>query len=96
MNPTTFTQRDTLDLLDNPCPARRISVTLPLTTIEELDNLAELRHIGREQALRQIITAALLSDNPHLPAGPHLSHRLAQHAYLTHHRSLGLVTRSAP
>ena len=94
MNPTTSNTRDTLDVLHRRCPTRRISVTLPLATIEELDNLAELSHIAREQTVRQIITAGLLSDTPHLPAGLDPSGRLAEHAYLTHRRSLELAARS--
>jgi Ribbon-helix-helix protein, copG family len=72
-----------LAVLPSRCPSRRISLELPLATIEELDLLASRNHISREQILRQIINAALLSDTPHWPAGPDPIGRLAEHAYLT-------------
>lgn len=84
-----------LAVLPNGCPSRRIGIELPLATIEELDLLAARNHLSREQILRQIINAALLSDTPHRPAGPDPIARLAEHAYLTHRRSLELVAGSA-
>lgn len=81
----------TIDVLQQPCPTRRVRLKLPLATIEELDNLAALNHISRQQTLTQIITAGLLNDTPHLPAGPDPIGRLAEHAYLTHRRSVQLA-----
>ncbi len=77
------------------CPRQRIRIRLPLATVEELDHLAVLAHSSRQQILRQIITAALVSDTPHLPAGDDPVARLAEHAYLTHRRSLELAIGSA-
>jgi hypothetical protein len=73
------------------CPSRRIGLDLPLATIEEHDLLAARNHISREQILRQIIDAALLSDAPHWPSGPDPIDRLAEHAYLTLVRSYELA-----
>ncbi|MGH2874489.1 MAG: hypothetical protein ACRDL5_18775, partial [Solirubrobacteraceae bacterium] len=84
----------TIDILQTACPTRRIAVELPLATVEELDNLAAINHITRQELLGQIISAALLSDTPHLPAGEAPIERLAQHAYLTHRRSLELANGS--
>jgi hypothetical protein len=72
-----------LAVLPSRCPSRRIGLELPLATIEELDLLADLQHLSREQILRQIINAALLSDAPHWPAGADPIGRLAEHGYLT-------------
>jgi hypothetical protein len=91
MNHTTSTTRNPLDVLHNPCPARRIAVELPLSTVEELDQLDGLNHITRQQLLVQLINASLLNDAPHLPSGPDPLGRLAEHAYLTHRRSLELA-----
>lgn len=77
------------------CPSRQTSVELPLATIEELDNLAALNHLTRDEILRQIINAALLSDTPQLPADEDQVDRLAEHAHLTRHRSLELAHGSA-
>jgi hypothetical protein len=83
--------------LPSRCPSRRIGVELPLAMIEELDLLADRHHITREQILRQIINAALISDTPHWPAGPDPIGRLAEHAYLTRQRSyeIAATRRSA-
>ena len=89
MNHTTST---TLDVLRTACPTRRIGIELPLATIEELDHMATLNHISRQETLRQIINAALLSETPHWPTGPDPIDRLAAHAYLTHRRSLELAS----
>jgi hypothetical protein len=79
------------------CPTRGIAVELPLATVEELDHLATLAHVSRQEILRQIITAGLISDTPHLPTGPDPIGRLAEHAYLTHVRSQELAAdRSQP
>jgi hypothetical protein len=80
-----------LAVLPSRCPSRQIGLDLPLATIEEIDLLAARYHISREQILRQIINAALLSDAPHLPAGPDPIGRLAEHAYLTLVRSYELA-----
>ena len=66
MNHTTSTTPDDLATV---CPTRRIGIELPLATIEELDHLATLSHISRQETLRQILNAALLSDTPHWPIG---------------------------
>ncbi len=76
-------------------PSRQTTVALPLATIEELDNLAALNHLTREEILRQIINAGLLSDTPQLPAGDDPVDRLAEHAHLTRRRSLELAHGSA-
>jgi hypothetical protein len=89
MNHTTST---TPDVRTSACPARRIGLELPLATIEELDHLATLNHISRQETLRQIINAGLISDTPHWPTGPDPIDRLAAHAYLTHRRSLELAS----
>jgi hypothetical protein len=94
MNRTTSGTRDPLDVLHNRCPTRRIGVEVPLSIVEELDNLAGLNHITRQQLLVQLINASLLNDTPHLPAGPDPIGRLAEHAYLTHRRSLELAVAS--
>src|ERR1700733_10715462 len=80
-----------LAVLPSRCPSRQIGLDLPLATIEELDLLAARYHISREQILRQIINAALLSDAPHWPLGPEPIGRLAEHAYLTVVRSYELA-----
>ncbi len=80
----------TIDVLD-VCPRRRIEVELPLSTIEELDNLAAISHSTRETVLAQLINAALISDTPQLPAGEDPIERLAEHAHLTRRRSLELA-----
>jgi hypothetical protein len=84
--PTTTTTR---------CPTQNISIRLPLATVEELEHLAELNHITRQQLLSQLINASLLNDAPHLPAGEDPIERLTEHAYLTHQRSLELAAKSA-
>jgi hypothetical protein len=66
-------------------------VELPLSTVEELDQLAGLNHITRQRLLVQLINASLLNDAPHLPSGPDPIDRLAEHAYLTHCRSIELA-----
>lgn len=87
----------TLDIRRTLCPTRRIGVELPLATIEELDHLATNGHMSRQQILRQIINAALMSDTPHWPTGPDPVDRLAERAYLTHRRSLELAaSRTEP
>jgi hypothetical protein len=84
----------TIDVFAAACPSRRIAVELPLATVEELDNLAAINHISRQEILRQIINAALISNTPHLPAGEDPIDRLSEHAQLTHRRSLELAHRS--
>jgi hypothetical protein len=80
------------DVLRAPCPVRSISVSLPLaTTIEELDQHAAAGHVRRQQFLRQLIYASLLSDTPHWPDGPDPIQRLADRAYTIHRRSLELA-----
>ena len=80
------------------CPTQRIRVRLPLATIEEIDYLAALHHVTRQQILRQILAAGLISDTPLRPPGPASAERLHTHAQLTHARSieLALVTESRP
>ena len=85
-NPTGTPQR---------CPTQRIRVRLPLATIEELDHLAALHHVTRQQILRQILAAGLVSDTPLQPAGPAPAERLHTHAQLTHIRSIELATPKA-
>jgi hypothetical protein len=77
-----------LDAPREPCPTQPITVQLPLATVEELEQLAELNHLSRQEIVRQIITAGLLNDRPHLPTGPDPIERLAAHGYLTHCRSI--------
>lgn len=84
MQPTT-------DVLRARCPTRSISLSLPLATIEELDQLAGVGHVSRQELLRQLINAALLSDSPHWPAGSDVIERLADRAYRIHKRSLELA-----
>jgi hypothetical protein len=77
------------------CPTHRIRTRLPLATIEELDHLAALHHVTRQQILRQILAAGLVSDTPLQPAGPAPAQRLHAHAYLTHIRSIELAAPRA-
>ncbi len=49
----------TFDLLRNPCPVRAITLSLPLATIEELDQLASSNRISRQELLRQTLDVAL-------------------------------------
>jgi hypothetical protein len=91
MNHTTSTTLNPLDVLHNPCPTRRIAVDLPLSVVEELDQLAGLNHITRQHLLVQLINASLINDVPHLPSGPDPIGRLVEHAYLTRRRSLELA-----
>lgn len=72
-------------------PSQRIRIRLPLATVEELDHLAELQHLTRQQIIRQILTAGLLSDMPLRPAGAESVERIHVHAHLTHTRSLELA-----
>lgn len=69
------------------CPERRIRIRLPLATVEELDHLARLAHRTRQHVLRQLISAALVSDSPLRPDGPDATSRLNVHAQLTYARS---------
>jgi hypothetical protein len=85
----------TVDLFRVRCPTRTIDIELPLATIEELDLLASLNHVTRRQLLGQVINASLLSDTPHLPAGEDPVGRLAEHAHLTHRRSIELAVGRA-
>jgi ribbon-helix-helix CopG family protein len=80
-----------LAVLPSRCLSRRIGLELALATIEELDLLAARNHLSREQILRQIINAALLSDMPHWPAGPDPIGRLVERSYLTLVRSYELA-----
>ena len=77
------------------CPTRRIRVRLPLATVEELDHPAALHHVTRQQILRQILAAGLISDTPLQPAGPAPAQRLHTHAQLTHLRSIELAAPRA-
>ena len=70
------------------CPTHRIRVRLPLATIEELDHLASLYHLTRQDILRRILAAALTSDTPLLLAEPD---RVRAHAELTRARSAELA-----
>jgi hypothetical protein len=83
----------------NGAPTRRLTgrvrTRLPLATIEELDHLAEIYHLTRQQVLRQILTAALVSDAPLQPLGPEARERLSTHARLTYARSFELTHGSA-
>jgi hypothetical protein len=94
MNHTTSSTNTPL-VLRHPCPNQRIGVELPLATIEELDQLAQLNHITRQELLKRLITTSLLNGAPHLPDGDDPIGRLAEHAYLTHRRSLELAAGSA-
>lgn len=77
------------------CPTHRVRVRLPLATIEELDHLAALHHVTRQQILRQILAAGLVSDTPLRPAGPAPAERLHAHTRLTHIRSIELAAPKA-
>lgn len=77
------------------CPTHRIRVRLPLSTIEELDHLAALHHVTRQQILRHILAAGLVSDTPLRPAGPAPAERLHAHTLLTHIRSIELAAPKA-
>jgi len=85
-NPTGTPQR---------CADHRVRVRLPLATIEELDHLAALHHVTRQQILRQILSAGLVSDTPLRPAGPAPTERLHAHTRLTHIRSTELAAPKA-
>ena len=82
---------NTPTVLNTPCPTRRITVSLPLATIEQLDQLAIAGRVSRQQLVGQIINASLLSETPHWPAGPDPLGRLAERAYAIHSRSLELA-----
>lgn len=77
------------------CPTRRVRVRLPLATIEELDHLASLYHLTRQDILRRILSVALTSDMPLQPTGPAPAQRLYIHAQLTHSRSVELAAPRA-
>lgn len=85
-NPTGTHQR---------CPTHRVRVRLPLATIEELEHLAALHHVTRQQILRQILAAGLVSDTPLRPAGPAPAERLHAYSRLTHIRSVELAAPKA-
>jgi hypothetical protein len=74
--------------------SRRVRVRLPLATVEELDYLATLTHNSRQQLLRHIINAALISEQPLRPGGADPADRLRVHAKLTRIRSIELAQRS--
>jgi hypothetical protein len=78
-NPTGTGQR---------CPMQRIRVRLPLATIEELDHLASLYHLTRQEILRRILAAALTSDTPFALSEPD---RIRAHDELTRARSAELA-----
>jgi hypothetical protein len=70
------------------CPTRRVRVRLPLATVEELDHLAGLYHLTRQDILRLMLAAALTSDTPFSLAEPD---RIREHAELTRARSAELA-----
>jgi hypothetical protein len=78
-NPSGIAQR---------CPTQRIRIRLPLATIEELDHLASLYHLTRQEILRRILAAALTSDTPFALADPD---GIRAHAALTRVRSVELA-----
>jgi hypothetical protein len=73
------------------CPVRRVRVRLPLATVEEIDHLAALQHLTRQQIIRRLLAVALVSDTPLQPAGPAAALQLHTHAQLTHLRSIALA-----
>ena len=76
------------------CPTHRIRVRLPLATVEELDHLAALHHVTRQQILRRILAAGLSATRLCNPPGP--TRRAAHtHAQLTHIRSIELAAPGA-
>jgi len=85
----------TSDVLQTPCPTPRITVSLPLATIEQLDQLATTGRVNRQQLVCQIINASLLSETPHWPTGPDPLGRHTERAYVTHCRSLELAQAHA-
>ena len=80
-----------IDVLRTPCPHRAVRVSLPLATIEQLDSLATAGRVPRSELLRQIVTAALTRDAPHLPVGPDSIGQLADRAHETHRRSIEIA-----
>jgi hypothetical protein len=70
------------------CSTQRVRVRLPLATVEELDHLAGLYHLTRQEILRRILAAALTSDTPFAFAEPD---RIRAHAELTRARSAELA-----
>ena len=78
------------------CPVRRVRVRLPLATVEEIDHLAALQHLTRQQIIRQLLAVALVSDTPLAPAGPAAAQRLATHAHITRLRSIALDAATKP
>ena len=83
-------------MLSARCPRRQITLTLPLATIERLDQLAHVGQVGRQQLLAQIINVALLTDTPWWPAGDDPIEQLAEQAYRLHVRSLQLAAETRP
>ncbi len=75
--------------------SQRVRVRLPLATVEELDHLAALHHVTRQQILRQVLAAGLVSDTPLQPAGAAPTERLHAHAQLTRARSTELASAKA-
>lgn len=76
------------------CPTRRVRVRLALASIEELDYLAELHHLSRQDVLRRLIDVGLCSDTPLQPAGPNAIYCLYVHTQLRNARSRELaITR---
>ncbi len=53
-----------LAVLHSRYPSWLIGLELPVATTEELDLLADLQHLSREQILRRIINAALIRATP--------------------------------
>jgi hypothetical protein len=69
---------------------RRVRVRLPLATVEELDHLASLYHLTRQDILRLMLAAALTSDTPFWLSEPD---RIRAHHELTRARSAELAGR---
>jgi hypothetical protein len=67
---------------------RRVRVRLPLATVEELDHLASLYHLTRQDILRLMLAAALTTDTPFSLTEPD---RIRKHAELTRARSAELA-----
>jgi hypothetical protein len=70
------------------CATQRIRVRVPLATVEELDHLASLYHLTRQEILWRILAAGLTSDTPFALAEPD---RIRAHAELTRARSAELA-----
>ncbi len=87
-------QAQSIDALKQSCPATKVTTTLPLALVEEIDQLRG--HVPRSAYLALIVNAAMTRPDPYLPhtaADEDLLDSLAARRYAQHVRSIQLEAR---